>query len=260
MDNYCNTIAVNNALESYLVKKDWINWRVTNKSNYNATMESFINCYKNRRITCCEYYEYIFAYQNPSTIFIWETAENTQKLVVITILPQMENNLETFKIVYVEQEADVALKADITLNVYTTHVCFCPKYALRSVVYALSKGSLKFTTLFESSTMFDMVTMFNIYRQRDFIFNADEYAKEMTKKAFYTIYEKKEISLYLLDSWLEKNSIYCQCHTSKKECVKCRTYNMNSIGKEGKEDYMYSKEDRDYVVGNLLDYIELTEN
>jgi hypothetical protein len=31
---------------------------------------------------------------------------------------------------------------------------------------------------------------------------------------------------------------------------------MNLIGKK---DYMYSKEDRDYVVGNLLDYIELTQ-
>jgi hypothetical protein len=56
--------------------------------------------------------------------------------------------------------------------------------------------------------MFDIVTTFNIHRQRDFISNADEYAKEMTKKDFDTIYEKKEISLYLLDSWLETNSIY----------------------------------------------------
>jgi hypothetical protein len=71
MDNYCNTIAVSNALESYLVKKDWI--------NYNATMEAFINYYKNRCITCCEYYDYIFTHQNPSSIFIWDTSGNTQK-------------------------------------------------------------------------------------------------------------------------------------------------------------------------------------
>jgi hypothetical protein len=54
--------------------------------------------------------------------------------------------------------------------------------------------------------------------------------------------------LYLLDSWLETNGICCQCGTPRKKYLNAK-----------KKDYMYSEEDRDFVVKNLMDYINRTK-
>jgi hypothetical protein len=53
----------------------------------------------------------------------------------------------------------------------------------------------------------------------------------------------KKKSLYLLDSWLERNGVCYQSCTSIKEYVKLQSDR-------------YSEEDRAFVISNLLEYIE----
>jgi hypothetical protein len=232
---------VNDALKVYLKQKDWLNWRITNKLNYKTTMESFINHYKNRRITLCEYYNFILNNKDPSTLFIWQTTQDTQDLSIIDISPLSNHNVAIFKVVCVEKNTSSESKVQVCL------VRSCAIFSLKEMIFAQCQTRLTFKEFLKISIMFDIATSFNIYQRRDkFVSSNAEYAKEMVKNDFESMYKKKKMSLYLLDSLLERNSINCQCHIPRKEYVKA------------KDDYMYSEEDRDFVVSNLLDYINLT--
>jgi hypothetical protein len=153
---------------------------------------------------------------------------------------QTHSDLKIIKVVLVKKNINVILENGV--------LSLCQMFSISDFKKSIA-SSYKFWQRFcgvdEILIMFDIVTSFNIYQQRDNFVSIDTgYAKEMVKKDFKAIYEHPKISLYLLDSWLERNSINCQCHTTRKEYVKSQT------------DYMYSKEDRDFVISNLLDYIE----
>jgi hypothetical protein len=234
-------ISVNDALKLYFEEKDWLNWRLINKNNYHATMGAFVNCYKNRHITFYEYFNYLLNCETPSTIFIWKREKNLQNLVALSVSPQFTDNVKNFKVVTVEKRVSDSLEHKVTVFTYSLSLS-----DVKTLVFAQTEMILGVTkTKCFRSIMFDIVTSFNIYRQRySLVYNDVEYAKEMVKKDFKATQENKETALYLLDSWLERNSINCQCHTTRKEYAKCQ------------KDYMYSKEDRDSVVIKLKQYIE----